>query len=231
MSEERAVKGLLEVVIPVIKELRAVDYFDAAEAALKDDQHLSIAFWKPMRRTLLRKNAKFWPLIIEDMRHDRAKKYFINHGANKLVGNMTNSDIKFLKRFVRDNWGTPPRECVKKLQESYLCSPARAKRIIRTERHTAQGGSDLERELERGVTEFKTWSCVSDGASRDEHVLRHGETVRLNEPFSGGVMFPGDGPAYECINCRCRLVFTMKRPDPVKVPGAKITWQKPKPKA
>jgi len=167
MSEEAAIRGLVEVVLPVIADLRRAGYFNAAERALMPGQTLTLAWWKPLRRTLWKKNNRFWPLIIEDMRHIRAQKYFIAHGANKLVDNMTKGDLKSLKRFVSNNWGMSQRDCIKALEKDFMCSPARARRIIHTERHTAQGGSDLEYELERGVVEYKTWDSAKDGVVRD----------------------------------------------------------------
>ena len=44
--------------------------------------------------------------------------------------------------------------------------------------------------------------------SRADHVSMNGEIVGIDEPFSNGLMQPGDnsGPAYEVVNCRCVLV-------------------------
>jgi len=56
----------------------------------------------------------------------------------------------------------------------------------------------------------KTWLCGS-GSSRDAHSNAHGQTVRIDEPFSVGgesLMYPGDpaGSAKNTCGCQCIVV-------------------------
>lgn len=213
MIEEEGLEVLASVVAPLIALTRKTGYFETAQREANKDPmtYLTYAgFWRPTRRLLAKKNARFWPLMIEEMRHVRSRKYFEAHGMNRLVGQMTNSDIRFLKKFLTNNFGIYEKEAARKLKDSYICSPARIKRIVRTENHRCRNGGDLEYELEKGVVKYKIWHCVSDPASRKSHVKRHKEKRLLNEPFTGGVMFPGDGPASEVVNCRCRLTFAVE---------------------
>lgn len=55
----------------------------------------------------------------------------------------------------------------------------------------------------------RTWVATGDSRTRDSHANQSGETRGFNEPFSNGLMFPGDpnGPASEVVNCRCWLIF------------------------
>lgn len=65
---------------------------------------------------------------------------------------------------------------------------------------------------ETGLRIEKTWVSSRDDRVRDSHWLVDGETVPLDQPFSNGLMQPGDpdGSAADVINCRCvssRQVF------------------------
>lgn len=53
----------------------------------------------------------------------------------------------------------------------------------------------------------RTWRTARDRRVRDSHARMNGEVRGMNEPFSNGVMFPGDpkGRPEEIINCRCAL--------------------------
>lgn len=211
MIEDEGLEVLASVVAPIISLMRRTGYFDLrAEASrLGPNYFVTLAtFEKPARRLLAKKNARFWPLLIDELPHESARKYFRAHGMNRLVGQMTDSDMRFIKKFVLQNWPIEAKEAARKLKNSYICSPARIKRIIRTERIIALNGSKLENELGKGRYKYKIWCCVSDGASRKSHKKRDGEKRLLNEPFSGGIMFPGDGPASECVNCRCILLYS-----------------------
>lgn len=56
---------------------------------------------------------------------------------------------------------------------------------------------------ERGVVQKKVWIATPDDRTRDTHLAIDGEEVKLNDTFSNGCMFPGDGsgPPEEVWNC------------------------------
>lgn len=212
MIEEEGVLVLRGAILPIMAFLRKVGYFEEAKRAATSSPtgqaYVTYGYWKPLRRELARKNARFWPLVVEELPHERAKEYFVAHGMDRLVGQMTDTDIKFLKRFMASNW-VPEDKAARMLKDSAICSPARIKRIVRTERTRARNGSALETAVEKGYT-TKTWFCMGDERSRPLHIKRHGATVPIDEPFpfGGRPMFPGDGPAYEVVNCRCRMLLS-----------------------
>ena len=81
-------------------------------------------------------------------------------------------------------------------------------RIARTEGHRIQcTAADDAAQLakERGADVVKMWDATLDGKTRPSHRKVDGEIRELDEPFSNGLMFPGDpdGSAKEVINCRC----------------------------
>lgn len=80
-------------------------------------------------------------------------------------------------------------------------------RIARTEINGAQNTGAYFTIAELQI-EYKQWWSALDSRVRDEHSNLHGEVVRADEPFSNGLMYPGDtsGPIESWINCRCRIV-------------------------
>lgn len=88
-----------------------------------------------------------------------------------------------------------------------------AVRIARTEIQSSQNEGAFETQREMGV-KFHQWWSGEDSRVRDgtqspaNHVFMHGQIVRVGEPFSNGLQFPGDmdGSIDEWINCRCRTV-------------------------
>lgn len=103
----------------------------------------------------------------------------------------------------------------------------RAMRIVRTEVTSATNFGHMLGAYDSDFVYQKKWVEVKDGRTRASH--RHGqnvdqrgrivqgvggEIVDLTQPFSNGLMYPGDtGPAKpeERINCRCVVTFQLKR--------------------
>ena len=88
---------------------------------------------------------------------------------------------------------------------------ARAMLIARTEGTGAFGFAHQEGARQaaemlgvEGVT--KTWITAADSRVRESHAAMGGETVPIDEPYSNGLMYPGDqseADAAEVVNCRC----------------------------
>lgn len=62
---------------------------------------------------------------------------------------------------------------------------------------------------EKGVIMKKGWSAAKDHRTRISHAELDGEFVGMDDPFSNGLMYPGDpdGEPEEVYNCRCALVY------------------------
>lgn len=87
----------------------------------------------------------------------------------------------------------------------------RLKNIARTEIQSTQNVGTHETLVEYGVR-YKQWITAGDSRVRGrnpkdryDHVELHGQVVRIDEPFSNGLMHPGDrsGRMGQWINCRC----------------------------
>lgn len=84
-------------------------------------------------------------------------------------------------------------------------------RITRTEGHRIQCQSAYDAQVkakEKGADIVKQWDATLDGKTRPSHRMVDGEIKELDEPFSNGLMKPGDSgaPAEEVVNCRCALL-------------------------
>lgn len=86
-----------------------------------------------------------------------------------------------------------------------------AVRIARTEGHRIQVQSGMDacyKAKDKGADVVKQWDSTLDNRVRPSHARVDGEIRELDEPFSNGLMFPGDpsGGAGEVVNCRCALL-------------------------
>lgn len=59
-----------------------------------------------------------------------------------------------------------------------------------------------------GIRQKKVWLATLDNRTRESHRILDGEERELDEPFSNGLMYPGDptGDPAEVYNCRCTMV-------------------------
>jgi len=85
----------------------------------------------------------------------------------------------------------------------------RAERIARTEVIGASNLGSRAAAKASGLPLVKEWLATRDGRTRESHVAIDGQRKPLDEPYSNGLMFPGDarGPAGEVINCRCTEIY------------------------
>lgn len=60
---------------------------------------------------------------------------------------------------------------------------------------------------EQGVIQKKVWIATADDRTRESHLMLDGEEVDIDDPFSNGLMYPGDpsGEPEEVYNCRCSM--------------------------
>lgn len=84
-------------------------------------------------------------------------------------------------------------------------SSSRAEVIARTETVSGFNAASREAAGGSGVVSGKRWLTAGDDRVRESHAAMDGEEVGLDEPYSNGLMFPGDpeGDPDETIQCRC----------------------------
>ncbi len=98
---------------------------------------------------------------------------------------------------------------LKYCKESIKVSRARA--IAQTELITASNRASMAAAEKTGLTFKKYWSTSGLMNIRDSHLQAEFDSqdgISMDQPFSNGLMFPGDpsAPAEEVINCRCSVL-------------------------
>jgi hypothetical protein len=112
-------------------------------------------------------------------------------------------------------------DITRNLQNKFGWYKAQALRIARTETTTATNYATVVAAQSSDFVLEKTWISVQDNRTRRppksvyDHLDMNGVKVGLNQPFftSGEeIMYPGDpnAKAGNVINCRCKVVFTVK---------------------
>lgn len=143
--------------------------------------------------------------------------------VKKLLGKYTKkrydnaTDSKYVKReilgeinkMLKEGKGT--KKISQRLQKVYNFNKTSANRTTLTETTRIQnrGRFDVMKETERRGMKFKKiWRHgIHIAKPRDWHVSMDGEERDLDEPFSNGLMMPGEAgaSAEEVINCHCWL--------------------------
>lgn len=114
--------------------------------------------------------------------------------------------LKELKKGIKKGESIP--NLAKRVQSVSNRSRNSAITTARTEttRIMNKGREDAYRRAESlGIKVARRWNATADSRVRDSHAAIDGEIVGMDEPFSNGLLFPGDlnGPPEEVINCRC----------------------------
>jgi hypothetical protein len=98
-------------------------------------------------------------------------------------------------------------ELIEEVQGLYdnRITDTRAETIVRTETHHAIETGKLEGYRELRIP-IKIWVHNPVSADpREEHMAIDGEEQPLDNVFSNGLSYPGDGDASDSINCNCTL--------------------------
>jgi len=147
-----------------------------------------------------------------DPTHQLVRAWIAKHAAESvksiLVTNL--EDVRAVILAATDEGLTVP-QISKRLRDFYSDrSSMKAMRVARTEVTQSAGYAQNESAKQGGVMTKHSWLSSRDDRVRDSHVMLDGEEKMLNEPYSNGLMFPGDpsGDPAETIQCRCVEMFT-----------------------
>lgn len=159
------------------------------------------------------------------------KEYARNNAGAKIVSITGTTEKTFkdtVNRIITDNPDKGIYDIMSQIRsELSISNRYRAERIARTEVTAASNAGAHEAALHAGIELMKVWDAVIDGNSRDEHAAMHGEVRRLDEPFSNGQMYPGEGDASEVINCRCGTSHITEDDPRFVKPEMNVTAPKP----
>jgi hypothetical protein len=120
--------------------------------------------------------------------------------------------VEILSEGQREGWGI--ERIVKEIRSrTQIDNRRRARTIARTEIGRAANVGKILAAKTLEVAMDKKWIGAKDARERASHWAMNDESVDMDEPFSNGMMAPGDpsAPAKETINCRCTLTFKVKR--------------------
>lgn len=165
------------------------------------------------------------PLIFPIDQDQVVQAVTLDTKLSKPLYNKLGEDVNLLKKRVANNisrgiaQGQSYSDIAKNIAVGMVGNYARmnggalynAMRITRTEAHriSQQAAYDaLKKAKDNGANVVKQWDATLDKRTRPSHARVDGEIRELDEPFSNGLMKPGDpnGRAAEVINCRCQLL-------------------------
>lgn len=169
------------------------------------------------------------PLIFPIDQDQVVQAVTLDTKLSKPLYNKLGEDVNLLKKRMANNisWGIAQgqsySDIAKNIAVGMVGNYARmnggalynAMRITRTEAHriSQQAAYDaLKKAKDNGADVVKQWDATLDKRTRPSHARVDGEIRELDEPFSNGLMRPGDprGRAAEVINCRCQLLQRAK---------------------
>lgn len=141
---------------------------------------------------------------------------------SKVSQKLYSSNIMLLKKRIQGEisrgiaTGTNYIDIARNLKNQTKITLNNAMRIVRTEGHRIQqvSADDARHQAKaKGADVLKQWDATMDKKTRASHARVDGEIREIDEPFSNGLMFPGDpnGSAAEVINCRCTALQCARR--------------------
>ncbi len=150
--------------------------------------------------------------IIFDPTHQLIRAWIVKHAAEsvKSILDTNLADVRAVILAGVDEGLTVP-QISKRLRDFYSDrSSMKAMRVARTEVTQSAGYAQHESAAQGGVMHKHQWLSSRDDRVRDSHISLDGEEKMLNEPYSNGLMYPGDpsGDPAETIQCRCVEMFT-----------------------
>ncbi len=148
-----------------------------------------------------------------DPTHELVRAWIVKHAAES-VKSILITNLEDVRRVilagVEENLTVP--QISKRLRDFYSDrSSYKAMRVARTEVTQSAGYAQHESAEQGGVMHKHAWLSSRDDRVRDSHLPPlDGEERLLKEPYSNGLMYPGDsnGNLAETIQCRCVEIFT-----------------------
>ena len=137
---------------------------------------------------------------------------FVRATVGERVKQVTDTTKKQIKEAVAEGLirGESMDEIADRIDALYLEEIIpRSETIARTEVIAASSAGSRYAAKATGLPLKKEWLATRDKRTRPSHRLLDGQIRGIDEPYSNGLMFPGDptGPPHEVIRCRCAEVY------------------------
>jgi len=140
------------------------------------------------------------------------KDYLLKKVVVPISQTTINQIESVLQKALNEGWGVD--ETVKELEDEDL-TKYRARLIVRTETVKAANITQLAAADNEDFEMDKQWIAIEDRRTRlsHSHAGVDGQRIDLDQPYSNGLMFPGDpnGDPEEICNCRCTQGYFAKR--------------------
>lgn len=140
------------------------------------------------------------------------QKFLLQNVVVQISRTTINQIEAAIQKGLAEGWGVD--RVIKELEDSDI-TKWRARLIVRTETVKAINITQLAAADNEAYEMQKRWIAIDDNRTRKSHSHAgvDGEQVDLDQPYSNGLMFPGDpnGEAEEVCNCRCTQGFFAKR--------------------
>lgn len=153
---------------------------------------------------------------------DRYTIEWIKRHAAKRVTQISKTTAKAIRREIIDGTrsGRSTSAIAKRIEKATAgqIGKIRARRIARTETHTAFERGSFEQALglkRLGLDIVSEWAAVEDQRTRPAHAEADGQIVSIGRPFTVGgepMRFPGDprASARNVVNCRCSALYYVR---------------------
>lgn len=193
-------------VVPVLKEIRKAARSGMQTKDLIDDLAALLGFGGEGRI------VRLWRNLLEQ---------YLNLRILTRIQQVTDTTRDRLARIIEQgvNEGLSNQNIARKIRNDAGMNKSRAMNIARTEVNTAMNQGKYMSVLSSNLVYEKGWSATIDSRTRDTHLaMIDAEMIDLQALFVVGgfnMEYPGDSshgaPAKEICNCRCSLVFRVKR--------------------
>ena len=146
---------------------------------------------------------------------DKAVQKFIATTVAKKVVKITETTRKMIRNIIKKSEaaGESIEQIASKIDDLYLeqIIPNRSEVIARTEVIGASNAGNRFAAKQTGLNLEKQWLSTRDDRVRESHEEIDGEKRPIDEPYSNGLMFPGDpsGEPEEVIQCRCTEIYNV----------------------
>jgi HK97 family phage portal protein len=149
--------------------------------------------------------------------YDEAVQNFIANTVAHKVVLVTDTTKEMIRKIIAaseaQGWSIP--QIANAIDTMYLDQiiPNRSVVIARTEVIGASNAGSRYAAQQTGLPLEKEWISTRDKRTRESHDELDGEKRPMDEPYSNGLLFPGDpsGTAKEVIQCRCTEGYNVVR--------------------
>ena len=175
--------------------------------------------WNAAKKSMMPTESKRDGNVPLTPQFDLARQIWIRAVAAEKVTQITNTTKEQAEKIIQGALDDAIAEGMSEAETARLIqsrietdggslSRLRSRVISRTESHAASNASTQMAASASGLPMQKEWIASGGERTRETHLMAHGQTVPMNEPFIVGMdylMQPGDpsGSAEEVINCRC----------------------------